>query len=98
MRGKKFNAAEKHFKEKELELRKEMKRYIDFADEIKVANSLLFKENEKLKIENTEIKMKYEQLLEYSKLSEDDIQRALKRDKSLEQVNSLINMASRLRF
>lgn len=98
MKGKKFDAHRKHFEEKEIALRQETRRNVEFAEKLLEENNNLLKENNRLIEENTEIKMKYEKLLEYSKLSEEDIQKALKRDKSLEQVSNLMNIASRLRL
>ena len=90
MKGKKFNAAEKHFQEKEILLRRELNKYKEWFIETNNVNNQLIKENEQLK-RNADIITKYNKLLEYSKLSEDDIMRALKKDKALEQISGLIN-------
>ncbi|KLU61858.1 hypothetical protein CEB3_c17760 [Peptococcaceae bacterium CEB3] len=83
MKGKKFTAAEKHFQEKEVKIRQEMKRYTERIMELIDVNHQLSKENEVLKSLNAEIKEKYEKLLEYSRLEETDIVNALERDKNL---------------
>lgn len=85
MKGKKFDAHEKHFKKKEDKLKKEIKyledRYQDVCKE-----SLHFElKTEELTEKLIDIKAKYQRLLEYSKLSDAEIIEALKRDKSVNQ-------------
>jgi len=92
MKGKKFDAHEQHFKEKELKLNKEMNHIKEKCTEINNENIELIKENEKLKNDNLDIKAKYEKLMEYSKLSDEEIKEALQRDKSLNQLTTMINM------
>lgn len=94
MKGKKFNAAEKHFQEKEVILRQYANKYKEWFIETNNVNSQIVKENEQLKKQNADITEKYKQLLEYSKLSEDDIMRTLKKDKALEQISGIINTAN----
>ena len=71
-----------------------MNKYKEWFIETNNVNNQLIKENEQLKKENADITAKYNKLLEYSKLSEDDIMRALKKDKALEQISGLINTAN----
>jgi len=92
MKGKKFDAHEKHFKAKEDKLNKRIKflerRYQEVCKE-----SLYYSmENEELIKENTDIKVKYERLLEYSKLTDIEIKEALKRDKSVNQLAVALNV------
>ena len=95
MKGKKFDAHKKHFEEKEIKLRKETKYYIELAEKIVKENDLLLKENSQLKKENEDIKEKYEKLLEYSKLSENDIITALHKDIVITQFAGMMGTASK---
>ncbi|HHX67023.1 MAG TPA: hypothetical protein GX708_03080 [Gallicola sp.] len=71
-----------------------MNKYKEWFIETNNVNNQLIKENEQFKKENADITAKYNKLLEYSKLSEDDIMRALKKDKALEQISGIINTAN----
>ena len=92
MKSKKFDAHEKHFKEKEIKLNREMNYLKEKCTEVTKQNMLLIKDNEQLNKENSDIRLKYEKLLEYSKLSDEDIKEALQRDKSINQLSTLFNM------
>ena len=79
-KGKKFNAVEKHFMEKEAIYRRmlnrnevEIKELQDKLVELDLLNKNLQKENDKLNKENTK-------LLEYVGLSKEDIRAACKKD------------------
>ena len=91
MKGKKFDAAEKHF------LKKEVK-YKQIISEHSQHNRALWKVNEQLKSEKYDmekelglLKEKYNKLLEYSKLSDDDIMNALKRNKAMTQMAQMLS-------
>lgn len=89
MKGKKFDAHEKHFKKKEIKLNREMNYLRERCTEVNNRNMQLVKKNEQLKKENLDIKVKYEKLLEYSKLSNEEIEEikeSLQRDKSVNQL------------
>ena len=82
-RGKKFDAAEKHFEKKKTQLEKEVKYY-------QSENSRLNKENETLKLcngllrdENDRLNQWVERLLEYTELSKEDIKEACEKDKHI---------------
>lgn len=98
MKGKKFNAAEKHFQEKELKYRKEINHLRSVYSELCNVNLQLAKENDSLKKENLDIKLKYEKLLEYSKLSESDIKIAIEGDKAKGQLTGMFNMLSKYMY
>lgn len=93
MKGKKFDAHEKHFKEKEIKLNREMnclrEKYTEFAHQ----NMELVSKNQQLERENSDIKEKYEKLLEYSKLSDEEIKAAIKSNESLNQLSTLLSGA-----
>lgn len=78
MRGKKFDAAEKHFQEKEIKLRRQFRTSQDIRQKLMDENLELKVENEKLIKENTEIKAKYEKMLEVSKLDDKAITNLVK--------------------
>lgn len=81
MKGKKFDAHKKHFEKKEIELRQAMRENNLKLAVVEKYNSELVKENLDLKLELADLESRYNKLLEYSKLSEEDIANALKRDK-----------------
>ena len=92
MKGKKFDAHEKHFKEKEIKLNKDnnevKKRWADAIDQ----NMELSKENVNLKKENLELLEKYEEILKYSKLSDEEINESIKSYKAMNNVSSLFKL------
>ena len=95
MKGKKFDAHEKHFKEKEIKLRKETNRINEIGMQINNQNIALAKENTKLKNENLNIALKYEKLLEYSELTDTEVKEALKRDKAMNEFSSILKIMTR---
>jgi len=92
MKGKKFDAHEKHFKKKEIELNRKINYLREKYTEINNQNIKLVKENEELEKENLDIKAKYEKLLEYSKLSDEEIKEAIQRDKSVNQISAFLSI------
>lgn len=92
MKGKKFDAHEKHFKKKEIKLNKEINYLRNRYQEVCKENLDLIIKSEQLIKENIDIKEKYERLLEYSKLSDEEIMGALQRDKSVNQLTALFNV------
>ena len=95
LKGKRFDAAEKHFHEKEVKIRQEIRQYIEWMAEVNSVNSQLTKENEQLKKENADLKEKFEKLLEHSKLSESDITTALYKDKALTKLSDMMGAMER---
>jgi predicted nuclease with TOPRIM domain len=96
MKGKKFNAAEKHFQEKEIKMRQETTFYKNRMKDLEISNTLLIEKNKQLTKENVDIKSKYDKLLEYAKLSEIDIMTALRKDKTIEQLGTLMNITKHM--
>ena len=92
LKGKKFTAAEKHFQDKEVALRQEMRKTIEWSEEIINVNNQLYKENRQLKKDFDELKEKYSKLLEYSNMTEEDIKTALHKDKVMDQFGSLMGV------
>ena len=95
-KGKKFNAAERHFHEKEIKLKRIMQELESSTKKAnKIANELQ-KENEKLKAENDELKAQNQKLMELHQLNEEDIQAILKQAYFKQKLNSLINVYQQL--
>jgi len=83
MKGKKFTAAEKHFYKKEMEYRKQINA---LKASYLTAQAALTQANEKIKTlleSQEELKSQVSKLLEYTKLSEDDIKLACKKDQEI---------------
>jgi division protein CdvB (Snf7/Vps24/ESCRT-III family) len=102
LESKKFNAAEKHFQKKEVEFRKEKNIYKDQAERLIKENAELQKQIADLARWNKELQgsiqlldEKYQKVLEYSKLSNEDVILALKRDKDHDMLSSLFGAASK---
>lgn len=87
-KGKKFDAAEKYFYKKEVKLRQEMRKIIDWSDEIVNVNNQLVKENKQLKMEFNDLKEKYDKLLELSKLSEQEVKNLINAS------NTIVNLGA----
>ena len=94
MKGKKFSAAEKHFQEKEVKLRKEVQRWQTRA----IEQSQRVEELERsLKEANNIVEQQrdwIERLLQYTELSKEDIKAACEKDKSLAACAEMILGAS----
>lgn len=90
MKGKKFSAAEKHFQEKEIKLRKDLQYWQDLA--INRAKDIVRLEAE-LKDLTSKVAQQQEwieRLLEYTELDVNDIKAACEKDKSLAACAELI--------
>lgn len=90
-KGKKFDAAEKHFEKKCVEWRKQIreleqhnkenhKRIFDLCDEI-----------EKLQMENKRLREQNETIMELKDMSKEDIRTLIKSKESVNQLSSLMN-------
>lgn len=82
-KGKKFDAAEKHFEKKRIELDKEIK-YLQ--GRVSEQNSIITKQTGtiiELTAENRQLHEWIERLLEYTELSQEDIKTACERDKRI---------------
>ena len=83
MKGKKFDAAEKHFLGIEVKYKQEISDRGIENFKLKATNRQLTEDNAGLQKELAELKIKYDKLLEYSMLSEDDIIIAVDKDKRI---------------
>lgn len=91
-KGKKFDAAKKHFSELETELRNKYRG-------IEAHARVLISENEELKKklstaegENEQLRLWVERLLEYTELNKEDIKAACQRDKKAKELVDLVNL------
>ena len=94
-KGRKFTAAEKHFYEKELTLRQEMRKTEEWAEQIINVNNQLAKENKQLKKDFDELKEKYDKLLKYKDMTNYEIETALKTDQMLSGFGAITNNLSK---
>lgn len=91
-KGKKFDAAEKHFKEKERRLNRLIDVHSNAAKEAYAQIDKLKAENEALKKEMEEVKAINEQLKQLHNLSDDDIKTLLQRSRSLNTFSAMMNI------
>lgn len=98
-KGKKFDAAEKHFEKKRIQYEKRIK---DLEQQLENAHrdTRLFRSQfELVERENEELKNWVERLLEYTELSEEDIKTACEKDKkAAEALSWLANFSSLSQF
>lgn len=83
MRGKKFDAAEKHFEKKRLRYEKQIKELCKQAEYNHGEIQHLRSKCELAERENEELKNWVERLLEYTELTKDDIRKACEKDKRM---------------
>lgn len=91
MKGKKFNAAEKHFQQREVKIRQELREMKEWYEDVCNVNSQLIKENTALGHELSELLDRYNKALEYSKLSESQILNAIKKDNSIVSLTEILS-------
>lgn len=80
-RGKKFNAAEKHFKEKEEVYQRKIRHLEEVVSQLQTDMNRLAGENGRLLAENDSLNGWVERLLTYTELSKDDIKAVCEQDK-----------------
>lgn len=97
-KGKKFNAAEKHFQKRCVEWRKKIK-------EVEETNKLLhkticdnIKEIEKLEMENEYLKQQNDALMEIKDISVDDIKTLIESKESINNISNLLNIMTKRTF
>ncbi len=89
-KGKKFDAAEKHFYEKEQKLRQRIKFLDGVINQMNEEWNILQKENKQLKLDNEKLTEANSQLMKIQNLSEEDVQALLVRAKHLNEVYEII--------
>lgn len=96
MNSKKFNAAEKHFEKKRVELTKQIDHYKQWAQSVINENRELKQTIYELENENIHLKEHIERLLAYTELSQDDIKNACEKDKHLSDLYSAMTSISKM--
>lgn len=93
-KGKKFDAAEKHFEKKRIEYEKKIRYLTDMVSE---QNKTIVSNKEKistLESENTRLKEWIERLLDYTELSKEDIKAACANDKKMVESLDMLKILS----
>lgn len=93
-KGKKFNAAEKHFQEKEKQYQNQIKALNEHIKQNAVDKNNYDEQIHNLQSENEQLKTWIERLLEYTELDADDIKKACKKDKRMTDTLGFLNMFS----
>ena len=88
-KGKKFDAAQKHFEGKKIELEKQIKHLTARVSEQNKVISEQRGQIDALSSENQQLKEWIERLLEYTELSKEDIKAACEKDKKIASAASL---------
>lgn len=97
-KGKKFDAAKKHFEGKRIEYEKQIKRLNTC---IREQNEIISEQKEQLNTllyENQQLKEWVERLLEYTELSKEDIKEACEKDKRIAGAASILGSFGRFGF
>lgn len=91
-KGKKFDAAQKHFERKKIELEKQIK---ILTARVSEQNKIISEQKgqiDALSSENLQLKEWIERLLEYTELSKEDIKAACEKDKKIASAMSVFGL------
>lgn len=91
-KGKKFDAAQKHFEGKKIELEKQIKALTARVSEQNKTISEQRGQIDALSSENQQLKEWIERLLEYTELSKEDIKAACEKDKKIASAMSIFGL------
>lgn len=91
-KGKKFDAAQKHFEGKKIELEKQIKALTARVSEQNKTISEQKWQIDALSSENQQLKEWIERLLEYTELSKEDIKAACEKDKKIASAMSVFGL------
>lgn len=91
-KGKKFDAAQKHFEDKKIELEKQIKALTARVSEQNKTISEQRGQIDALSSENQQLKEWIERLLEYTELSKEDIKAACEKDKKIASAMSVFGL------
>ena len=91
-KGKKFDAAQKHFEGKKIELEKQIKALTARVSEQNKTISEQKGQIDALSSENQQLKEWIERLLEYTELSKEDIKAACEKDKKIASAMSVFGL------
>ena len=95
-KGKKFNAAEKHFEQKCVEWRKQIREVESKNKELWKRISDVCDENEKLKIENERLKQQNETLMALKDMSKEDVRTLIRSKESVNKLSGMFDAVSRM--
>lgn len=87
MSGKKFNAAERHFEQKRLELSRKLSSVVKQNKILAAENQMYLDRINSLESENAQLNDWVNRLLQYTELEKDDIKIACEKDKALQSIN-----------
>ncbi len=91
-RGKKFNAAEKHFNEKEMRLRRDLRIAEEKARDYRKWNEQLTEANRFLKEENERLQAANDVLRSVASLSDSDLKTLLDKARNEEKLTGMISL------
>lgn len=97
-KGKKFNAAEKHFEEKCVEWRKKIRELEQINKDLHKKLSDNCDEMEKLQMENEYLKQQNKVLMEIKEMSVDDVKTLIKSKESINNISSLFDIMTQRMF
>lgn len=89
-KGKKFDAAQKHFEAKRIAIEKEKRYLSDRVCELKAENQQIKAEMDELQAENQQLKDWVDRLLEYTELSKEDIAASCEKDKKMKEIADMM--------
>lgn len=95
-KGKKFDAAEKHFEKKCVEWRKQIRELEQQNKELHKKMFDICDENEKLKMENERLKQQNETLIALKDMSNEDVRTLIKSKESLNSLSGMFDAMSRM--
>ena len=95
-KGKKFDAAEKHFEKKCVEWRKQIRELEQPNKELHKKMFDICDENEKLKMENERLKQQNETLIALKDMSNEDVRTLIKSKESLNSLSGMFDAMSRM--
>lgn len=93
--SKKFDAAKKHFDAIEMKLRQDKNKTIAQYERMIEEHQTEFDRLKKMEIEHQILLAKYNRLLEYSKLSDEDMKNAILKDESIVSLMQAMNFINR---
>lgn len=89
-KGKKFDAAEKHFEKKCIEWRKQVREIERSNKEYKEKYLLMFEELEKIKMENEKLKQENEEIMKLKDMTKEDVRTLIKAKESVNRLDSMM--------
>ena len=90
-KGKKYEAAEKHFLKEEAKLKRQIKEAKDVSARLAEECKLLMAENERLKAEAKKLRQANAELMKTANLSEAEVQELVKRSEALTMLTGLLD-------